>query len=140
MTAEQYAAHTSARTQKLERTDAARKRFQALGRLAKEKMNGTERAWAVQLDAKKLVGEVLDWKFHPMNVRLANNTFYEVDFLVLRSDMRIEVQETKGGHTTEKGQMKIKLCAEVLPWFLMTKITKLPKKDGGGWKIEDFSA
>lgn len=120
--------------------DAALKRqFQALGRLPKGRMNKTEEAYSRHLEQQKQAGLVLDWKFHPMRIRLADNTFYEVDFLVLHSDMRIAIHETKGGFTTDKGQMKIKVCAEVLPWFVMIKATKLPAKLGGGWKLEEFS-
>lgn len=123
---------------KILRADAARKRFQALGRLPKDRMNKTEAAFAEYLEAKKLSGDVIDWKFHPMNVRLAAGTFYEVDFMALGSDMRVTIYETKGGFTTDKGQMKIKLCAEALPWFRMVKATKLPAKEGGGWKLEEY--
>jgi len=124
--------------EKVLRADAAIKRFQALGRLPKGKMNKTEEAYSRHLDQRKHQGDVIDWKFHPMRIRLADNTFYEVDFLVLHSDMRIAIHETKGGFTTDKGQMKIKVCAEVLPWFEMIKATKLPAKLGGGWKLEEF--
>ena len=114
------------------------KRFQALGRMAKDKMNKTEAAYAAVLEQRKQLGQIIDYKFHPMNVRLAANTFYEVDFLVLGGDMRLAIHEVKGGFTTEKGQMKIKLCAEALPWFQFLKVSKLAKKDGGGWKVEEF--
>ena len=113
-------------------------RFQALGRLPKDKMNKTEAEYAERLELQKHTHEIFDWKFHPMNIRLADRTFYEVDFLVIGSDMRLEIHETKGGYTTDKGQMKIKLVAEVLPWFRMVKCTKLAKKYGGGWKLEDY--
>ncbi|MGI4812126.1 MAG: DUF1064 domain-containing protein [Janthinobacterium lividum] len=86
----------------------------------------------------KAAGEIIDWKFHPMNIRLAANTFYEVDFLVMHADRRVAIHETKGGFTSDKGQMKIKLVAEILPWFRMLKVTKLPAKLGGGWKEEEF--
>ncbi|GGX11258.1 hypothetical protein GCM10007242_16680 [Pigmentiphaga litoralis] len=120
------------------RADAAMKKFQALGRLPKNKMNKTEEAYSRHLDQQKQRGEVIDWKFHPMRIRLADNTFYEVDFLVLHADLRVAIHETKGGFTTDKGQMKIKVCAETLPWFSMIKATKLPAKLGGGWKLEEF--
>ncbi|AOY93887.1 hypothetical protein BKK79_00880 [Cupriavidus sp. USMAA2-4] len=101
-------------------------------------MNKTERAYSVLLDEEKRQGQVIDWRFHPMRIRLADNTFYEVDFLVLHADMRLAIHETKGGYTTDKGQMKIKLCAEVLPYFRMVKAIKLPAKQGGGWKREEY--
>ena len=115
------------------------KRWQALGRLPKGQMNKTEAAYAQRLEMLKHQGEILDWKFHPMNLRLAANTFYEVDFLVLHADMSVAIHETKGEYTSEKGQMKIKLAAEAVPWFRFYKCIKVAQKNGGGWKIEDFS-
>ena len=124
---------------KLIRQDAARRRFQALGRLPKDRMNGTEKAYSQRLEAMRLAGEILDWKFHPLRIRLADNAYYEVDFLVMAADRSLEVHETKGGYTTDKGQLKIRLCAEAAPWFRCIKATKLPAKVGGGWKLEEFT-
>ena len=114
------------------------KRWQAAGRLPKGQMNKTEAVFAGWLDQQKLAGRVLDWKFHPMRVRLANNTYYEVDFLALGADMQLTIYETKGGYTSDKGQIKIKLCAEVLPYFRMVKAEKLSAKAGGGWKMTEY--
>jgi hypothetical protein len=113
-------------------------RFQAIGRAPAKKLNKTEQEWADILEQKRAAGEILWWKAHPFNVRLADDTFYRIDFLVLRSDMVLEIHETKGEYVTDKGQMKIKLCAEVLPVFVMVKMTKQSKKNGGGWKREEF--
>lgn len=126
--------------EKILRAHKATKRFQAIGRKPKGQMNKTERAYSERLEEQKAKGEIIDWKFHPMNVRLAKDTFYEVDFLVLHADMGLAIHETKGEFTTEKGQAKIKLCAEALPWFRFYKCIKLSKKNGGGWKIEEYSA
>lgn len=111
------------------------KRWQALGRLPKDQMNNTERAFAALLAEWQHMGTIVWWKFHPMRVRLAKNTYYEIDFLVLRSDGLIVIYETKGGYTSEKGQMKIKLCAEALPVF---KIIKAVKSKSGGWNFDEF--
>jgi hypothetical protein len=70
-----------------------------------------------------------------MNVRLAKNTFYEVDFLAMLSTGELVIYETKGGYTSEKGQMKIKLCAESLPVFRMIKAVK---KKGGGFDFVEY--
>jgi len=137
MTPEQFsAAQSRHKSQSLNQTGS--ERFRALGRLPKGKMNKTETEYARRLEALRTMGKVIGWKFHPMRVRLADNTYYEVDFLVLHDDMTLAIHETKGGFTTDKGQMKIKLCAEVMPWFQMIKATKLPVKKGGGWILEEF--
>lgn len=123
---------------KIVRAHEATKRFQALGRMPKSAMNKTEAAYAELLEQQRQVGQVLWWKFHPMNVRLASGAFYEVDFLVMHADMGLAIHETKGGFTTDKGQLKIRLAAEAMPVFRFFKVTKLPKKEGGGWKREEF--
>lgn len=135
-TPEQLAAHES--HTKEQRAREAKKRFQALGRLPKDRMNKTEQAYSMLLERRKQAGEILAWQFHPLNVRLADRTFYEVDFLVLHSDMRLEIHETKGGYTTDKGQIKIKLCAETLPYFRFFKATRLPQSKGGGFVLEEY--
>jgi hypothetical protein len=111
-----------------QRREQSQKAFQAKGRLPKGQMNKTEQAYAALLDREIEAGAVLGWKFHPLRVRLAKNTYYEIDFLVLKADGHLEIHEIKGGFTTEKGQMKIKLCVEVMPWIPVIKCTK--QKDG----------
>lgn len=111
------------------------RRWQALGRLPKGTMNKTEAAYAQQLERRRLAGEIHEWKFHAIKVRLANNTWYETDFLVIASDCGMEIHEVKGGFTSEKGQIKLKLCAEVLPWFRIFKAIK----EKAGFRIEEFS-
>lgn len=115
-------------------------RFQALGRLPKGRMNKTEQAYAEILDVQKASGRILDYKFHAIRVRLADNTYYEPDFLVLNGKSEIEIHETKGGFTTDKGRLKVKLAAEALGWFRILLCHKLPKKAGGGWRVEQFGA
>lgn len=113
-------------------------RFQSIGRAPASKLNKTEQAWADELEQQRARREIVWWRAHVFNVRLADNTFYRTDFLVLRADMVLEIHEVKGEYVTDKGQMKIKLCAEVLPVIPVVKMTKLSKKNGGGWKREEF--
>lgn len=119
-------------------TAAGLQRFQALGRMPSSALNKTETEYAGMLEAQKQRGEVVWWKAHPFNVRLADNTFYRIDFLVMTGAMLLEIHEVKGEYTTEKGQMKIKLCAETLPVLPIIKMSKLSQKNGGGWKREEF--
>nr|DAH83235.1 MAG TPA: Endonuclease [Caudoviricetes sp.] len=139
-TPEQFEIHKAARaaTQKIVQQDARKKQFQALGRLPKGKMNKTEQAYAALLDEQKRQGLILDYRFHAIRVRLADNTFYEVDFLVIDAGLGLAIHEVKGGFTTDKGQLKIKLCAEALPWLRCIKVTKQTAKQGGGWEMHDF--
>jgi hypothetical protein len=130
----------SAEQQRTLRAAEATKRFQALGRLPKGTMNKTEAAYAEELERQRQLGLIHGYKFHALKIRLADNAFYEADFLVLGRDFQLAIHETKGGFTTDKGQLKIRLAAEALPWFRFFKATKLAQKAGGGWKIEEFNA
>lgn len=90
-------------------------KMQALGRMPGRKMNKTEAAYARLLETKKFMGEILWWAFEPINIRLADNTFYKVDFLVLDSVMRLEAHETKG-FWTDDALVKFKVAASILPF------------------------
>lgn len=110
------------------------KRWQALGRLPAGELNKTERAFAAYLQERQAAGAILWWKAHPFNVRLAESTFYRPDFLVLNAAMELVIYEVKGSYTSDKGQMKIKLCVEALPVFKMVKASR----KNGIWNFEEF--
>lgn len=109
-------------------------RWQALGRLPVGDLNNTEKSFAAYLQERQSAGAILWWKAHPFNVRLAEKTFYRPDFLCLMADMSLVIFEVKGSYTSEKGRMKVKLCAEALPVF---KIIKASRKNGA-WQFEEF--
>lgn len=109
-------------------------RWQALGRLPAGELNRTEKAFAAYLQERQAAGAIIWWKSHPFNVRLAENTFYRPDFLCLLADMSLVIYEVKGSYTSDKGQMKIKLCVEALPVF---KVIKASRKNGV-WNFEEF--
>lgn len=64
------------------------------------------------------------------------NTFYTPDFAVMRADGALEVHEVKG-FWTDDARVKIKVAADQYPMrFIAVKV--LPKKQGGGWVVEEF--
>jgi hypothetical protein len=100
--------------------------FQALGRLKPGQMNKTEAEYAGMLEARKRAGELAWYAFEPFKIRLADRTFYDVDFCVMLADGRLEVHEVKGGFITDDGRVKLKIAAEHFPaqFFLCQKIRK----------------
>ena len=54
--------------------------MQALGRLPAGRMNKTEAAYAELLAARAHVGEILEFKFESLKLRLADRTWYTPDF------------------------------------------------------------
>ena len=108
----------------------------ALGRLKTGQMNKTEAAYAQILDALVHSHEIAWYKFEGVKLRLADNTFYTPDFVVMAANGLIEMHEVKG-FWQDDARAKIKIAADMYPFkFLAVKVR--PKKDGGGWAKEEF--
>ena len=108
------------------------KAFYALGRLKKGRMNNTEFNYSKRLDVMKQSGEILWYSFEALKFRLADNTSYTPDFVVMRYDGLIELHETKG-FWTDDARVKIKVAAEMYPFRF--KAIKWEKKQ---WVEEVF--
>ena len=110
--------------------------LQALGRLKVGQMNKTETAYATTLAQRQHAGEVAWFKFEGLKFRLADNTFYTPDFAVMLADGALEAHEVKG-HWQDDARAKIKIAADMYPWRFVAVRVK-PKRDGGGWELEEF--
>lgn len=95
---------------------SALENYQALGRMKSGAMNKTEQRYADHLELLKTSGAILKYWFEAMNLRLADNCFYRIDFLVLQSTGHLEVHEVKGGYITDDSLVKIKVAAETFPF------------------------
>lgn len=108
----------------------------ALGRLKAGTLNKTELAYQAHLAARQAAGEIVWHKFECIKFRLADNTFYTPDFVVMLADGQMEAHEVKG-YWQDDARVKIKVAAETYPLkFLAVKVRA--KKDGGGWSVEEF--
>ena len=103
-------------------------------------MNITETKYAKRLEEMRLLGEIIEWKFEPIKLRLADSTFYTPDFAVQLPDHTLELHDVKGrsgagpGGWEEDARVKIKVAAKLYPWFRFVGACK----SGLGWKREDF--
>ena len=96
-------------------------------------MNKSEMRYAsTYLDLLKKAGEILEWKFEPFNLRLADNTFYKPDFLVVYPD-RLEIHEYKG-HWEDDARVKFKVAAEHHWWFKFVAVQLIK----GAWVFERY--
>lgn len=86
----------------------------ALGRLPAGEMNQTESAYGKILEARKLAGEVLWYRFEGLKFRLADSTFYTPDFAVMLADGTLEAHEVKG-KWEDDARVKIKVAASMYP-------------------------
>lgn len=107
-------------------------RMQALGRLKPGQMNKTEAKYAALLELRKHAGEITWYKFEAINLRLADRTFYAVDFLVMLASGELEAHEVKG-FFTDDALVKIKVAASIFPFRFVA--VKLVKKE---WEFRDF--
>lgn len=99
---------------------------------ASRRMNKTEAAYAGRLSLLKASGEIADYKFESINLRLADKTWYKPDFAVYLPDGAIEFHEVKG-HWEDDARVKIKVAAEQYAnQFIAVK------KDKDNWQFEIF--
>ena len=97
-------------------------------------MNRTESEYAEQLQVRKLAGEIVEWFFEAITLKLADDTRYTPDFAVLMADGTMEFIDAKGGGPIDpKSLVKIKCAAEKFFQFNFAICQKQAKKNGGGW-------
>lgn len=100
-------------------------------------MNNLEFEYSKKLELEKIAGEVIWYRFEGIKFRLADATFYEPDFIVMKKDLTLEIHETKG-FWTDDARAKTKIAAELYPVFRFIALKKQSKKLGGGWVVEEF--
>lgn len=106
-------------------------------------MNKTETEYADILEASKLAGEILDWKFEAITLKLADDSRHTLDFTVFHSDGSFEFINVKGGGPIDPNSLtKIKFAAEKFWMFKFSMVQKLSKKAaaeyGSAWKRTEF--
>ncbi len=90
-------------------------------------MNRMEVAFAEQLELRKKAGEIRDYQFEAVKLRLAKATFYTCDFMAVGE--HITFYEVKG-FKEDDAMVKIKVAARLFPWFEFILVTR----DRRGWK------
>lgn len=103
-------------------------------------MNKTEAKYAQQLEARLLAHEIRWYAFERLKLRLAERTYFTVDFFLQLADGSFECHEVKGRKgdrywAEEDAKLKIKVAAEMFPVFHFLIVW--PAK-GGGWCVEHF--
>jgi len=119
-------------------------RFQILARgrtkKARGEMNRNESRYAETLTAAP---DVVDWWYEPLRLRISHppegrGAWYTADFLILMADGTVMIDDVKsgGGFDDNAAAVRAKACAEQYPLFVFRIVTPVPKKHGGGWKIQ----
>ncbi len=108
----------------------AKEQRSAPTRPRQDRMNKTEALYAQELELRRLAGEIIDWKFGAVKLRLADNTHYTPDFLVVFPDGQLCFDETKG-FERDDAVVKFKLAAELFPYWRFRMI----KREKDAWKV-----
>jgi hypothetical protein len=104
-------------------------------------MNRVEQQYEQHLRERFMVGEIRWYLFEPIKLRLADNTFYTPDFLVVTNDLSLEAHEVKTEWSTgkpgwqEDARVKIKVAAEIFP---IIRFIGVCRRRDGSWEFEDF--
>jgi hypothetical protein len=99
-----------------------------------EKMNKTETARAIDLEAMKRAGLIVEWWYERWTFKLADDTRYTPDFVIQKPDGSLEVEEVKG-FWRDDARAKVKIFAELYP-FPVRAYSKA--KTHSGWDVETF--
>jgi hypothetical protein len=95
-------------------------------------MNQLETRYLAHLEMLRAAHEILWIGYEAAKLKLAANTFYTPDFMVMTKDLQIEFHEVKG-FWEDDARVKIKCAAEKFPFrFLAIKRSK------AGWDVEEF--
>jgi hypothetical protein len=104
------------------------------------RMNKTEYAYSLYLEAERQAGKIHWWAFEAIKLRLADKTYYTPDFAVIRSYMPWHLKpivffEVKG-FWRDDARVKIKVAAEMYrDAFFFVAVTKSRSAD---WKYENI--
>ncbi len=95
-------------------------------------MNRLEAAYAQRLELERLAGMWQWWAYEPIKLRLAGGAWYTPDFALLDPGGHLIIHETKG-HWREAARVRIKVAAELYPFFRFVAVTRQRKREGGNW-------
>lgn len=124
-------------------TNPIRSRFDILSRGLKRvrgTMNKLETQYSEALSADP---DVYKWWFEPLTLRLSHPdggqpARFAPDFLVLYQDGTTCLDDVKPNFGADfAAGVRVKCAAELFPLWKFRRVTKVAKKRGGGWKIEE---
>lgn len=111
----------------------------AKGRLKAGERNKTEARYEAHLEVLKHAGRIIRYDFEAVTFKLAKDTRYTPDFMVMLPSGEIEFHEVKGSWAIfqDDAKVKIKVAAEKFP-FRFIAVAPIALKNGGGWNVKEF--
>jgi hypothetical protein len=81
----------------------------------------------------KASGEIADFKFEAVKLRLATGAWFTADFTIWTKGGAVQLHEVKG-HWREAARVRIKVAAELYPLFSFYAVRYVE----GVWQTESF--
>jgi hypothetical protein len=100
-------------------------------------MNKLEGAYAQRLELERIAGLWQWWAYEAIKLRLANGAWYKPDFALIDAGGHFVIHETKG-HWREAARVRIKVAAELFPFFKFVAVTRQLQRDGGAWVYTQY--
>lgn len=98
-------------------------------KISEAAMNQTEEAFSLLLEKAKAAGEIRNWHFEPVTLKVAPNTRYRPDFLAVLPNGHWQFFEIKG-YLRDDAAVKFKTAAERYPELSFMMIRREKKE----WK------
>jgi len=123
--------------------DVVKTRPSARGKFATVKkndsgMNKTEAEYAQHLEALKHAGQIYDWWFEKVTMKIAPDTRLTPDFLIQLPSGELIFDDVKGSMAIyqDDAKVKMKVAANTFPFRFRIVIPRT-QKAGGGWEITE---
>lgn len=100
-------------------------------------MNKLEAAYAERLRIQQAAGEIAEFAFEAVTLKLAADCRLTPDFFVVMPDGVVEFHETKGFMEGDAA-VKLRVAADKFP-FRFKLVKQRAKRDGGGWEFTDYT-
>ena len=128
---------TRTKAQLLANARTVTRQVRARGRTPPTAMNKLEAAYAVELEILKRSGEIMDWRFEALKLRLGERCWYTPDFLVLLHDGQVELHEVKG-FWRDDARVKIQAAASQYPCLLFRSVERPRGRHGVAWDVREI--
>lgn len=86
-------------------------------------MTKLEQRYAAELAVLKKAGEIDDFRFEEVRLRVGLGAFYTPDFLVITDTGMVEFHECKG-HWEEAARVRFRAVIDRYPWFRFLLVTQ----------------
>jgi hypothetical protein len=103
--------------------------------------NKGEARYGEHLEIQKRAGHIVDYWFEGMTLKLANDTRFTADYLVINADLEVELHEVKPASkgkyfAREDSLIKLKVCAAAFPFRVYVV---WPEKGYMHWHRQEFA-